>query len=136
MNLFNTQSIRTLEKTIDAATLRQRVIANNVANVDTPNFKGSYVSFEDALSEAINPPQKLAGTRTNEKHMQVGRDRYQEESDPQVQLDTTTAMNNNYNNVDIDYQMAEMSKNQLRYNVLIQKMNSEFRNLKTAIEGR
>ncbi|EGL17129.1 hypothetical protein HMPREF9413_2863 [Paenibacillus sp. HGF7] len=45
-------------------------------------------------------------------------------------------MNNNLNNVDMDYEMSLMAKNQLKYNTMVQEMNNEFRKLKIAMDGR
>ena len=136
MELFNSPSMRLLENTINAASVRQRVIANNIANADTPYFRRSYVTFEDALQEAMTSDVKLSGSRTNAKHIPIGRERAQQDPEMQVLTDTSTAVNNNFNNVDIDYEMAQMAKNQLRYNVLMQKLNGELRSLRQAIEGR
>jgi flagellar basal-body rod protein FlgB len=136
MNILNTASMRLLEKSLNAASLRQRVIANNIANAETPNYQRSYVRFEDALAEAINPPTKLGGTRTDSKHMPIGADRSKQEPSIEVLEDTSLTMNNNGNNVDIEYEMAQMAKNSLRYNLLIQRMNGEFRSLRSVIDGR
>lgn len=136
MDLFNTPSMRLLERSVEASSLRQRVIANNIANADTPYFKRSYVTFEDALQEAMTPESKLSGARTNSRHIPIGRDRASSDPDIQILADHSKTINNNMNNVDIDYEMAQMAKNNLRYNVLMQKLNGELRSLRTAIEGR
>ena len=136
MDLFNTPSMRLLERSVEASSIRQRVIANNIANADTPYFKRGYVTFEDALQEAMAPETKLSGARTNNRHLPIGRDRASSDPDIQVLTDQSKTINNNMNNVDIDYEMALMAKNNLRYNVLMQKLNGELRSLRTAIEGR
>jgi len=84
----------------------------------------------------MNPQSKLSGARTDSKHLPIGRDRDTQEPDLQILTDNSTAVNNNFNNVDIDYEMSQMAKNNLRYNVLMQKLNGELRNLRQAIEGR
>src|SRR4051812_37027979 len=53
MELNNTKNDRLIESALQGLTARQRTIADNVANVDTPEFKGSRVSFEAALKKAI-----------------------------------------------------------------------------------
>lgn len=51
MGLLNSVSFQRLQGGLDAATKRQSVLANNVANNDTPNFKRSDVSFESFLRD-------------------------------------------------------------------------------------
>jgi flagellar basal-body rod protein FlgB len=50
-NLFS--SVNLLQKGFDAANTRYKVIANNIANVDTPGFKASNVEFEDLMANAL-----------------------------------------------------------------------------------
>jgi len=60
----------------------------------------------------------------------------QQSAQPRIVTDETSAINNNKNNVDIDYEMALMAKNQLYYNALIQQVNYDIKHLRTAIGGR
>ena len=63
--------VSVLQNAMGAATLRQKVISNNIANVNTPNFKKSEVMFEDLLSQELDDSNagKLKMARTNEKHL-------------------------------------------------------------------
>ncbi|AEI44347.1 flagellar basal body rod protein FlgB [Paenibacillus mucilaginosus] len=133
MNILNKPGFNLLERSLDAAALRQKVIADNVANVDTPNFKRSDVRFEELLQQEMNGGG-LVGRRTNAKHIPIGQ--ASSAGTPQIVQDSQTMMNNNLNNVDIDYEMALMAKNQLRYNVMVQQVNGEIKKLRTAIGGR
>jgi flagellar basal-body rod protein FlgB len=121
-----------MERTIDASTFRQKVISNNVANVDTPYFKRSDVQFEDLLQQELQT-QTIEGYRTDSRHIPIGQKTSSVE--PQILTDEKSLMNNNYNNVDIDYEMSLLAKNQLRYNVLIQQVNHDFKLYRTAING-
>jgi flagellar basal-body rod protein FlgB len=124
-----------LERTLDAASLRQSVIANNIANAETPYFKRSEVRFEDLLAkEMSSSSSSLTGRRTDARHIYIGSRGLNVE--PQIQVDQSTVMNNNLNNVDIDAEMALMAKNQLRYNTLIQQVTHEIKLNRTAVEGR
>ncbi|GCL71355.1 flagellar basal body rod protein FlgB [Paenibacillus sp. JMULE4] len=129
MNILSKPSFRLLEQSLNAATLRQKVIADNVANVDTPYFKRSEVRFEEFLQQELNGGE-LQGYRTDPRHFYIGRS-----SDPRPQIvrDNQSMINNNLNNVDIDYEMALMAKNQLRYNTMVQQVSSEINKVRTAI---
>ncbi|NIK68822.1 flagellar basal body rod protein FlgB [Paenibacillus sp. BK033] len=135
MNLLNGTSFGRLEGALKASELRQGVIANNIANVDTPNFKRSEVLFEELLSQEMGGQAGLQGKRTNERHIPIGRTSGIVPS-AQIQTDNLSEMNNNQNNVDIDREMSLLAKNQLSYNFYIQQINHDVKMMKTAIEGR
>lgn len=132
MYILNKPGMNMLERSLDAAALRQKVIADNVANVDTPYFKRSEVKFEELLQNEMKD-QGFQGYRTDQRHFEIGRPA---KLTPQVIQDNSTMINNNLNNVDIDYEMSLMAKNQLRYNVMVQQVNGELKKLRTAIDGR
>ncbi|WP_127580597.1 flagellar basal body rod protein FlgB [Paenibacillus koleovorans] len=131
MILWNKPSLQMMERTIDAATFRQKVISNNVANVDTPYFKRSDVVFEDLLQQELQT-QTIEGYRTDPRHIPIGR---KTTVSPEVMRDEKSLMNNNFNNVDIDYEMTLLAKNQLRYNVLMTQVNHDLKMFRTAING-
>ncbi|MDQ0227613.1 flagellar basal body rod protein FlgB [Metabacillus niabensis] len=128
MNLFSS-SISTLERAIGQATTKQKVISNNIANVDTPNYKAQEVRFDSTLN---NEMQKLQATKTNSKHIDFGGSTT---SDYRIVTNNDTSYQQNGNNVDIDKEMTEMAKNQIQYNALIDRLSSKFNSLKTVIKG-
>jgi flagellar basal-body rod protein FlgB len=127
-----------MERAVDASVLRQKVIANNIANVDTPNFKRSDVLFEEYLRQELEAVKKPSFTAfaTHPNHIPIGTVGSGRPAQPRIVTDETSAMNNNRNNVDIDYEMALMAKNQLYYNALIEQINYDIKHLRTAIGGR
>jgi flagellar basal-body rod protein FlgB len=132
MDILNKPAFNQMERSLNASTMRQRVIADNIANVDTPYFKRSEVHFEELLQNELNG-SSIQGYRTDPRHFVIGRPASPE---PQIVKDGQSTINNNLNNVDMDYEMSLMAKNQLRYNVMIQQVNSEIKKARTAIEGR
>ncbi|AIQ13356.1 flagellar basal body rod protein FlgB [Paenibacillus durus] len=135
MGLLNSLSFRRLQKGVDAANMRQNALANNVANVDTPNFKRSDVSFESFLREQERGLQSsLRAKVTDSRHIQFGSTG--NVPSPVIQTDKRTSMNNNGNNVDIDREMALSAENQLRYSSYVQLLNSQISMMRTATEGR
>jgi flagellar basal-body rod protein FlgB len=123
-----------LEKALSSSALRQQVISNNIANVNTPGFKKSTVSFEDKLQGAINQIQ-LPLTRTHQNHLDAGR--FDGSMKPSVVVDNTTSMRVDGNNVDVDKEMASLAKNSIYYSAVAQQMNKYYGILKSAIrEGK
>lgn len=136
MDLLDGASFRRLEGALHAATLRHQVLSNNIANVDTPYFKRSDVAFEDLLSQAIGSggAKSLSGTRTDARHIPIGTSSAYPEA--RVTTESSSVINNNRNNVDIDKEMAMVAENQLRYNLYVQQINHEVKMMRTGIEGR
>lgn len=129
--LVGDQVLQQLTMGLDAAALRQRVIAHNLANLNTPGFKRSYVSFEENLKSAGAPA--LAPALTNQKHINPA----DEGVSPVVKRDSRPIQRTDGNNVDMEREMLEMVTNQLRYNALIQQAASRLGNWRMVInEGR
>jgi flagellar basal-body rod protein FlgB len=126
-----------LEKALDVESLRRKVIANNVANVDVPHFKRSEVNFESELrrviAESRDPDNKLPAKMTDQRHIPFYTPRDIDSVEPRVNLDYDTTQRNDGNNVDIEKEITDSAKNQLRYNAYITMMNNNFRNLKNAM---
>ncbi len=114
-----------LSKSLDAAGMRHRVIADNIANVETPGFTRSDVTFETQLQEA------LASSDPENAMRQV------ENVEPDVEQDTVSPAGPNGNNVNIDKEMANLTKNSLQYDAMVQLMNLKGRMVRMAInEGK
>nr|WP_255639969.1 flagellar basal body rod protein FlgB [Pseudalkalibacillus hwajinpoensis] len=128
VNVF--QSIKPLEQALNASMVQQRTITSNISNVDTPNYKRQTVSFQDNLQEAT---RNLQSYKSNPKHVPFSNEK--NSLNPVVKTDQRTVNQSNGNNVDMDVEMAELAKNQLWYNAMVEKTNSQFRDLQTAIRG-
>ncbi len=117
-----------LEKGLKASSLRQKVLADNVANVDTPGFKRSDVDFQLALNDALGSALSLKTTVP--KHItRVGA-----ENQSIVQTDRSTSFRNDSNNVDIDREMANVAENGLYYNALTRTISSQLGILRMVIK--
>ncbi|WP_054958693.1 flagellar basal body rod protein FlgB [Paenibacillus dakarensis] len=135
MNLLNNSSFQRLQSGLNAANLRNQVLANNIANEDTPYFKRSDVAFESLLQKEMNSVQgTLQGKRTDPRHFMIGPSgRIPGVS---VRSDNSSSMNNNGNNVDVEREMSLLAENQLRYNSYVQSVNDQIRIMRAAVEGR
>lgn len=133
--LLFSPSASMMEKGLDTAALRNRVIANNLANVDTPGFKRSEVLFESELQKALSHQNNFKLVTTNEKHMQIGGTNAGSVT-PRVIVNKTTSMRNDGNNVDIDREMSALATNSIMYSALAQGLSGEFQKMKMVIEGR
>jgi flagellar basal-body rod protein FlgB len=114
--------------------MRNEAISNNIANVNTPGYKKSYVKFEELLSDAADKFQ-ISGIKKDKKFLPIGKDTALTVS-PEIVGEEFTSMRRDDNNVDIDVEMAELAKNTIKYNALVAQLSKEFSRIKLAINGR
>lgn len=127
-------TINLLQSALNASSLRQQVISNNLANAETPGYKTKKVAFESILKQKLADQSTFVGKRTDSRHFFIG-----DSSDlptAQVLEDSDSIMQNNENNVDVDKEMTNMGKNALWYNSLTQQLNNQFQEFSIAINGR
>lgn len=132
------KTIKILENTLDTAMLRQRVIADNIANVNTPRFKKSYVTFEDALTQALQPKKEhfFKTITTDPRHIQFEPPKQNPTMvRAQKHIEDDTYFRNDLNNVDINAEMANLAKNSIIYEAVINRVSGSLRLLQTVIKG-
>lgn len=113
--------INIIGKAANASLLRQQVISENIANVDTPGYKRKEVMFEGALQEALMAHDKLSDIEMNTLT-------------PKIQIDKTDlSYREDGNNVNIDTEMTELTKNQIKFNVLIDELSKNFSRIQTVL---
>ena len=131
---------RLLEKALDGLSARQNAITNNLANVDTPNFKSTEVSFEEDLQAAIRRqpgPDDLGMRATDARHLGTTEPLPLDAISPRAKQMLATSLRNDGNNVDIDREMTRLAETQLFFQAGTQLINVKFNQLKTAIwEGK
>jgi flagellar basal-body rod protein FlgB len=121
MNVTGSQS-DVLARLMDVASLRHKVIANNVANVNTPGYRERDVTFEDALRRQLDRgvPAAVATERVL----------------PKIAEGAGGAERTDGNNVDIDQEMSALTKNTLLYRVFAQVLTAQIGQMRSAITGR
>ncbi len=101
----------TLEQYLTLVSQRQRLVASNIANADTPGFKTKDIDFEGEFQNALkgvpSMPREVSGLITK----------------------------NDGNNVDLDREARLLSENALRFTVASNLLHSRMKLLRTAIEG-
>ena len=128
---LSTPALTVLEKGLEASSLRQKVLVNNVANIDTPGFKRSDVDFQVALDVAMGNKSNLSLKTTLPGHITGSATGGNQSS---VVTDQSTSMRNDSNNVDIDREMANVAENGLYYNGLTRAISSQLGLLRMVIK--
>ena len=119
-----------LKTAADASWLREEVLTNYIANVDTPNYKRQDVEFTTYLKSALEQAGTPASTLTqkvNEANLSGITTRTYTEN-------TTLSYRIDGNNVDLSTENAELAAEQINYNALIDSMNNEFTRMKAVLK--
>ncbi len=131
-----TNHLNLREKSLDAAWLRNEVIAQNIANVDTPGYKKKSVSFEEYLDQAMDS-DSFKGNTTDSRHIQIGAGSVDDAGIKVTDDYSNLSIRLDGNNVDIEKEMADSAKNDIRYYTLVQSVSDSYKRLMSAItEGR
>ncbi len=126
-----------LTREMDVTTLRRNVIANNIANADTPNFKRSDVNFESQLKRALDSEKVVPPFQeflTDPRHIPFSKPIDYAQVRPRRMLDYLTESKNNGNNVDIEQEGIDSLNNQLMYTTLAQAITSEFQRVNIVLK--
>jgi len=107
-----------LEAGIRAESLRQKAIANNIANLETPGYRRIDVKFEEMLAKALNSQGEVD----------------LDEVVPLIHQPKQTSVNSNGNDVNLEGEIGQMVKNTLRYKAYIRLLNKKYRQIELAMD--
>ena len=127
-NVFDYTNI--LDKAADASWMRENVITNNIANIDTPGYKRQDVDFESVLQKALGKTKYSSlDKKVRELNQDLGK------------LTTTSytdAANYSYrldrNNVDENTENAELASESLRYQLLTTAITNNFSRMQKVLK--
>ncbi|MGI6225044.1 MAG: flagellar basal body rod protein FlgB [Peptococcales bacterium] len=122
-----------LKNSLDAVSLRHKTIANNMANINTPNYKRQLVNFETELAKHLQKDNTIPLKTTNKQHFPLSNLKPQEVK-PLLQ-EEPSILRTDGNNVDIDLEMALLAENTVRYNVVSQTIGKKYSMLRSVIQG-
>ena len=112
-NMHNITNI--LGTAMQASVVRDNVISNNIANVDTPGFKRSIVRFEDMLADAVRDFRKTGTLDLSSIRPQI----FREYDFLNYRIDE--------NNVDIEFEMVQLYQNSVRFDVMSSGIMNHYR---------
>ena len=109
------QMVDMLTAGMRGASARQRAIADNIANVQTPGYRRKTVPFEQALARALASGDAPASLQTK------------------VMMPDTTPVDDNGNNVDIEMEVGELVKNSSAYKTYLRMLSKVYRQMELAM---
>jgi flagellar basal-body rod protein FlgB len=129
-----TGTISTLERSLDLRSKRHRVLASNIANIDTPNYKAFDLEIKEAFQRGARPGDPIGMQRSHPAHL-TGRTGpsgslpIKPAAPPQINL------RSDGNTVDLDRSMGQLSENTILYKATTQLISRKFEGLKNVIRG-
>jgi flagellar basal-body rod protein FlgB len=124
------ETIQLLERGLKADIIRKEVIANNIANVDVPGFKRSEVAFEVQLKRMFELKKRVEEEpplqTVHPEHIAKRTVPDWKEIKPKVYIDYLSTMRNNGNNVDIEDEVMKLTRTQLHYSLLADRVAGKF----------
>ncbi len=128
MNTLTANNMHMLESSMDYLWTKQSVIADNVANAETPNYKAKYVQFETGfqatLINAVNGDMKSWEVAENIQS-----------ATPYIYEASTELYKSDQNGVDVAEQEIEAMRNNFQLQYVLNSINSEFSILRGVISG-
>jgi flagellar basal-body rod protein FlgB len=106
-------TMQAIRASLDGLAARQRIIADNLANAETPGYLAQRVNFEDSLRAAVS--NGVPGQTTID------------------QATSLAATNTNGNNVSVDEESVNLTEVGLRYQLATESMNNKFRILRDSM---
>ena len=114
---------------------RQKVISSNIANINTPGYKTKELVFNDELKKANKDMQlQLQLSQTNSNHLPLANSTNNDALYKSVDIKGLKEQNDG-NNVNLDTQMAEMSKNKMLFDAIQSSIKKDSRLFRSVIES-
>jgi len=109
--------VQLLEAGLRGSSFRGKVIANNLANLETPGYKRKDVRFVELLTDALDSPRQVDLTQIA----------------PEVFEPRTTPADSTGNDVNMDTEIGEMIKNSALYKTYLRLLNKTYKQMEAAI---
>ena len=117
-----------LEKAVAGSAMRHQAILNNIANINTPNYKREDVNFKEQLSSVLSNPNTNNNSKLTDKIKNIK---------PDIITESDTSIRNDGNNVDVDKEMSILAKNSMEYEYYLSLLTKRLSIIKSVVnEGR
>ena len=128
----NNSMIKNYSKLLDLSSLKNKVTAANIANVETPNYERQTFDFDSELKKSMEEP-RIKPVETHPRHIPLSNSNA---NPPNIKSIKSSVNSTGVNSVDIDREMAELAQNQITYQYGSKMLSKKFNGLRDAIKGR
>lgn len=112
-----------MNKAIESSWKKQELLSDNVANIDTPGYRRKDINFERVLTAEVDKANNVHDVDINKLYGEI----ISPHSNFQHRIDGS--------NVDIDWEMAEVAKNKIKYDALVTQTSRYFQRLKSVVNN-
>ena len=128
MDFLTSNSMLLMEKSANFLWTKQAAILDNMANVETPNYKAKVVTFEESIRDKLRAAAQNKDARQSVREIIDGSDLYVFEAPEAKRMDD--------NNVDTTEQMVEMVRNAYQQQYVYNAINKSYSILRMAVRGQ
>lgn len=121
-------SVQLLQRAMQVCTQNHTIIANNIANADTPNYTPSKLDFQRTLRDNLEGRGRFSLRKTQARHLDVTREIPRFEH-------IALSSKNDYNKVDLEQEMADLSDNTGKYTIYGSLLVKQFKQAKDMLAG-
>ena len=126
MDFLTDRTMNLTELAMDGLMARQKVIAANIANAETPGYKAKYITFEDELQKRLDSQY---GKTADEIKSSIASVR------PEIHETVNESSRMDENNVNVDVESMELAKAALQYEFMLKAFNDDLTRISTVIKG-
>jgi len=134
LDLFESKTLNAMEGYLDRLSQRHKIVASNLANVDTPGYKTRDITFHATMDELIATESSGRLRTTRERHIEG------EAFGPPANMvfePQGLTERADRNNVDIDREMTKVSETTFGYSMMTQFLRGKYNKIASSInEGR
>jgi flagellar basal-body rod protein FlgB len=127
-------TISLLEKSLNLRSMQHRVLASNIANMDTPNYKAVELAVEEEIIKKSSNVKSIQLMRTRPEHIPL-RQNSANHINLQAAKPPKFSLRGDGNTVDLDRTMGKLAENTILYKTAAQIISRKFNGLKNAIKG-
>ena len=127
------QHFSVLSKALDLRVQRHQVLASNIANADTPNYKARDFEFKSAMINAMGSKSGGGAMAITSLGHQRGSDALSGPGTLQFRTESQSAVDGN--TVEMDVERSQITDNALQYQILTQLISNKFQGLRTAMSS-
>jgi len=125
------EPIKILQNLLDHCVVKNKVIANNISNIGTENYKREDVVFRDVLTENVNSLLKTS----DQRHISGLSPNSSMDSKYELVEDDSQEMDSGINNVNIEKEMSELAENSLRFKFASNRVSDYFKTIQNVIKS-
>ncbi len=119
-------------KLLDLSSLKNKLVASNVANIETPGYQRRTFDFDKELKKSMEKP-KLKSVETNPKHIPLSNS---DNRPPKIEKIQQSVNSTGINSVDIDQEMSDLAQNQMIFQYGSKMLEKKFNSLRDVIKSK